>query len=68
MVMHPEDVIDTAEALLKEHDCRIQSFLASGITQYSVKKRKMSISHSFLSIRECCEWVVDNEATLAKEV
>lgn len=52
--------IDLAETILRQNGCRIQSFLASGETQYVVKKGKMSISPSFLSIRDVCEWVVKN--------
>jgi hypothetical protein len=57
------DMIDKAEDILRTHGCRIQSFLASGGTQYFVKnnKTRLSDSPSFKSIRELCQWVVDNE-------
>jgi hypothetical protein len=56
--------IDLAERILRENDCRIQSFLASGTTQYAAKKGKLSISPSFLSIRELCDWVVSHSDQL----
>ena len=60
------DAITMAEDIMREHNCRLQSFLASGSTQYVVKKYKMSISPSFLSIRALCEWVIANEHSLAQ--
>ena len=56
--------IDLAEDILKRNDCRIQSFLASGETQYVVKKRRMSISPSFLSIRDVCSWVLSHSTEI----
>ena len=50
--------IDLAERILRQNGCRIQSFLASGETQYVIKKGKLSISPSALSIRAICEWVI----------
>lgn len=52
--------IDLAESILRTNGCRIQSFLASGETQYVIKKGKMSISPSFLTIRSLCGWVVSH--------
>jgi hypothetical protein len=62
--------IDLAEAIMRENSCRIQSFLASGTTQYVVKKHKMSISPSFLSIRSLCDWVIlhQNELSMIEEI
>jgi hypothetical protein len=58
------DIIDGAEAILRSNDCRITSFLASGQTQLVIKRNKMSVSPSFLSIRELCEWVVTHREDL----
>jgi hypothetical protein len=60
------DVIDTAEQMMRAHNCRITSFLSGGQTQLVVKKGRMSISPSFLSIRSLCEWVVKNKQELEK--
>jgi len=62
------DVIDFAEQMMRSNNCRITSFLSGGKTQLVVKKGKMSISPSFLSIRSLCEWVVNNEAELSKSI
>lgn len=62
------DVIDTAEQLMRDNGCRITSFLSGGRTQLVVKKGRMSISPSFLSIRTLCEWVVANEQELNKDL
>jgi len=58
------NIVDAAEAILKNTGCRITSFLASGQTQLVVKRGKMSISPSFLSIRELCDWVVTHAQEL----
>ena len=58
------DSISMAEDIMREHNCRLQSFLASGSTQYVVKKYKLSVSPSFLSIRALCDWVIANESAL----
>jgi hypothetical protein len=50
--------IDAAERIMREKRCRIHSFFASGIAQYAVKKDQLSISPSFRSIKELCDWVV----------
>jgi hypothetical protein len=60
-----EDKIDLAEQIMRENDCRLQSFLASGTTQFVVKKYKLSISPSFLSIRELADWVIANRNNLS---
>jgi len=62
--MLEENPVDLAERIMRSNDCRIQSFLASGTTQYVVKKHKLSISPSFLSIRALCDWVIANERNL----
>lgn len=53
--------LDIAEMILRSNNCRITSFLSSGSTQYVVKKRKLSISPSFLKIGTLCDWIINNE-------
>jgi hypothetical protein len=59
--MDAMEKIDEAEMILRNNDCRITSFLSSGTTQYVVKKHKMSISPSYLSIKALCDWIINNE-------
>jgi hypothetical protein len=60
------DIIDEAETIMKNNGLRVTSFLASGKTQYVVKNsNKMSISPSFLSIRELCNWVATHSEELS---
>jgi len=61
------NAIDVAEEIMRNGDCRIQSFIASGTTQYVVKRQKLSISPSFLSIRTLCDWVIANEKMITQE-
>jgi len=60
--------IDLAESILKANGCRIQSFLSHRQTQYVIKYGIRSISPSFFSIKEVCEWVVTHTKDIAEEL
>jgi len=60
--------IDYAEYILLDLRCRIQSFITNRRTQYVVKYQHRNVSISFDSVLDLCQWVVDNEAELRKNV
>lgn len=68
MEKRSSNIIDIAEDILQDYDCRIHTFLLGGRTQYVVRHKWRAVSMSFTSIATLCQWVVENTEELHRNI